>query len=180
MRGIPVIGSFTAYPAERLRNRYNIMKQASEEISRGAAEGNGELVLNGVKRLSGFGTMVGGLHVGAHLLNEYNNFSAEEDVLRKNAPEYDRNGALLVTGKDKKGNIKYHNLNYIHPDSDMLDAITPIMLKAFRGEDISENLGEAVKESFFGLVKPYVQPSLALQFASDMLGYVENRRRLLF
>ena len=180
MRGVPVIGSFTAYPAERLRNRYNIMKQASEEISRGAAEGNGKLVLNGVKRLSGFGTMVGGLHVGAHLLNEYNNFSSEEDVLRKNAPEYDRNGALLVTGKDKKGNITYHNLNYIHPDSDMLDAITPIMLKAFRGEDVSENLGEAVKDSFFGLIKPYVQPSLALQFASDMLGYVETGEDYFF
>jgi|TARA_R100000479_G_scaffold176419_1_gene130747 hypothetical protein len=180
MRGVPVIGSFTAYPAERLRNRYNIMKQASEEISRGAAEGNGKLVLNGVKRLSGFGTMVGGLHVGTHLLNEYNNFSSEEDVLRKNAPEYDRNGALLVTGKDKKGNITYHNLNYIHPDSDMLDAVTPIMLKAFRGEDVSENLGEAVKDSFFGLIKPYVQPSLALQFASDMLGYVETGEDYFF
>ena len=174
MRGVPIVGSFTAYPAERLRNRYNIMKQASEEISRGAAEGNNELVLNGIKRLSGFGTMVGGLHVGAHLLNEYNNFSAEEDVLRKNAPKYDRNGALLITGKDKKGNIKYHNLNYIHPDSDMMDAITPIILKAFRGEDVSENLGEAVKDSFFGLVEPYVQPSLALQFASDMLGYAQT------
>jgi hypothetical protein len=174
MRGVPIVGSFTAYPAERLRNRYNIMKQASEEVSRGAAEGNNELVLNGIKRLSGFGTMVGGLHVGAHLLNEYNNFSAEEDVLRKNAPKYDRNGALLITGKDKKGNIKYHNLNYIHPDSDMMDAMTPIILKAFRGEDVSENLGEAVKDSFFGLVEPYVQPSLALQFASDMLGYAQT------
>ena len=26
MRGIPVIGSFTAFPAENLRNKYNVLK----------------------------------------------------------------------------------------------------------------------------------------------------------
>ena len=81
-------------------------------------------------------------------LNKYNDFVEEEETLRKNAPEYDKDGALLITGKAKDDTIRYHNLNYIHPDSDMLDAMTPIMLKAFRGEDVSENLGEAVKESF--------------------------------
>ena len=174
MRAIPIIGSFTAYPAERIRNRYNIMKLASEEVSRGAAEGNWQLARQGMHRLASFGTMVGGLHAGTHLWNKFNGFVGEEETLRKNAPEYDKDGALLITGKDKDDTIRYHNLNYIHPDSDMLDAVMPIMLKAFRGEDVSENLGEAVKNSFLGLIKPYVQPSLALQFADEMWDYVQT------
>ena len=174
MRAFPIIGSFTAYPAERIRNRYNIMKLASEEVSRGAAEGNWQLARQGMHRLASFGTMVGGLHAGTHLWNKFNDFVGEEETLRKNASEHDRDGALLVTGKDKEGTITYHNLTYIHPDSDMLDAVMPIMLKSFRGEDVSENLGEAVKESFLGLVKPYVQPSLALQFADEMWDYVQT------
>ncbi len=174
MRAVPIIGSFTAYPAERIRNRYNIMKLASEEVSRGAAEGNWQLARQGMHRLASFGTMVGGLHAGTHLWNKFNGFVGEEETLRKNAPEYDKDGALLITGKDKDDTIRYHNLNYIHPDSDMLDAVMPIMLKAFRGEDVSENLGEAVKDSFLGLIKPYVQPSLALQFADEMWNYVKT------
>ena len=86
----------------------------------------------------------------------------------------DKNGALLVTGKDKDGKIKYHNLNYLHPDSDMLNAVTPIILKSFRGEDVSKDLDEALMESAYGLVQPYVSPSLAVDFAKDMLGYAQT------
>ena len=174
MRGVPIVGSFTAYPAERMRNRYNIMKYASEEVTRGAAEGNKALLSQGVARLSSFGTMVAGLHTGAHLLNEYNNFSEEEAILRTNGAKYDKNGALLITGKDKDGKITYHNLNYLHPDSDMLNAVTPIILKSFRGEDVSKDLDEALMESAYGLVQPYVSPSLAVDFAKDMLGYAQT------
>ena len=31
MRGIPVVGSFTAFPAENLRNKYKILKLGAEE-----------------------------------------------------------------------------------------------------------------------------------------------------
>ena len=35
MRGIPIIGSFTAFPAENLRNKYNVLKMGSQEIKDG-------------------------------------------------------------------------------------------------------------------------------------------------
>ena len=36
MRGIPVIGSFTAFPAENLRNKYNVLRLGAEEIRDGS------------------------------------------------------------------------------------------------------------------------------------------------
>ena len=35
MRDIPIIGAFTAFPAENLRNKYNILKLGAQELKDG-------------------------------------------------------------------------------------------------------------------------------------------------
>ena len=35
MRDIPVIGAFTAFPAENLRNKYKILKLGAQELREG-------------------------------------------------------------------------------------------------------------------------------------------------
>ena len=50
-RGIPIVGSFTAFSAENLRNKYNLFKLAGEEIQEGAMSGNTELLKSGANRL---------------------------------------------------------------------------------------------------------------------------------
>ena len=49
MRDIPVLGAFTAFPAENLRNKYQILKLGAQEIKDGFETGNKALQKAGAK-----------------------------------------------------------------------------------------------------------------------------------
>ena len=148
LRAFPVIGSFTAYPAERIRNTYQIFKIATDELKEGFETGNKQLTTQGISRLAQWSAAQGALYTGAYALNESNGFGDVVDGMRNFLPDWEKNGALVVTGKDKDGNYKYVDLTYIHPDSQFQNAIVPIILKAARGEDVSKDLDESVVNSF--------------------------------
>ena len=172
LRAFPVIGSFTAYPAERIRNTYQIFKIGTDELREGFETGNKELTKQGISRLAQWSAAQGALYTGAYALNESNGFGDVVDGMRNFLPDWEKNGALVVTGKDKDGNYKYVDLTYIHPDSQFQNAIVPIILKAARGEDVSKDLDESVINSFKELVDPYVDPSLAFEFSNNMYEFV--------
>jgi hypothetical protein len=172
LRAFPVIGSFTAYPAERIRNTYQIFKIGTDELREGFETGNKELTKQGISRLAQWSAAQGALYTGAYAMNESNGFGDVIDGMRNFLPDWEKNGALVVTGKDKDGNYKYVDLTYIHPDSQFQNAIVPIILKAARGEDVSKDLDESVINSFKELVDPYVDPSLAFEFSKNMYEFV--------
>ena len=172
LRAFPVIGSFTAYPAERIRNTYQIFKIGTDELREGFETGNKELTKQGISRLAQWSAAQGALYTGAYAMNESNGFGDVIDGMRNFLPDWEKNGALVVTGKDKDGNYKYVDLTYIHPDSQFQNALVPIILKAARGEDVSKDLDESVINSFKELVDPYVDPSLAFEFSNNMYEFV--------
>ena len=57
MRDIPVLGAFTAFPAENLRNKYQILKLGAQELKEGFETGNKALQIAGVERLKSQITM---------------------------------------------------------------------------------------------------------------------------
>ena len=174
MRAVPVLGSFTAYPAERIRNTYNLFKIATDEMREGFETGNKQLHKQGISRLGQWSAAQGALYSAAYAINEMNGFSDAVDALRGVIPEWDKNAAIVITGKDSKGMPKYVNLSYLHPDSQFLGAIAPVMLKASRGEDVSEDLLKTMGQSFVTLVEPYVDPSLAFQFSENMVEFAKS------
>ena len=51
MRDIPVLGAFTAFPAENLRNNYRILKLGAEELKEGFETGNKALQIAWYERI---------------------------------------------------------------------------------------------------------------------------------
>ena len=173
-RAFPIVGSFTAYPAERLRNTYQILRTGTDEMIEGFETGNTVLRNQGIKRLGQWYATQGAVYTAAYGLSEINGDSDTLDQMRSGLPEWQKDSALMITGKTKDGMNKYVNLGYLHPDQAMLDAIVPMMNKASRGEDVSKDLDDALLRAGSKLFGPYVTPSLAFEAASSLGNLVKG------
>tara|TARA_R110002167_G_scaffold28147_10_gene95135 strand:- start:1270 stop:3636 length:2367 start_codon:yes stop_codon:yes gene_type:complete len=175
LRTVPVIGSFVAYPAERLRNTYNILKLGTDELREGFELGNKTLQKQGAARLANWYAAQGSMYAAAYAANEYSGLGEKLDSIRKAfLPEYKKDNALLITGKTANGMPKFIDLSYIHPDSNFLGAITPMILKASRGEDISKDLDSQLLESGTRLLEPYISKSLVFDAAESLKNFVTS------
>jgi hypothetical protein len=128
MRNIPVLGAFTAFPAENLRNKYNILKLGAQELREGFETGNKGLVKAGVQRLRQQLMMAAAPTVAAYTYNKVMGTDDVEPGVRKTQPEWAKYHALQIRpkGKDKEGNETYGvtDLSYNNPDQYVLDIIT--------------------------------------------------------
>jgi hypothetical protein len=180
MRGIPILGSFTAFPAENLRNKYNILKLGSLEIRDGFEMGGQAgkiLIQTGANRLLAQGTMASLPIAGAYVYNEVNKTDKVMPFVRESFPEWSKYHALQIRkGKNKKGEVEYGvtDLSYNNPDQFVLDIISPLMVSAANGEDVTENLNELFKDVIIGTSEPFIDKSLALQFTEQMMGYIRS------
>ena len=171
MRRVPVIGNFTAYPTERLRNTYNLFKTAADEISTGVQTGNNALRNRGLSRFIQFQAAKAAPYTAAYVGTAlYNKEDVEEvyDKLRSQLPPWAKDNAILFLGKDKKGKEQFIDLTYLEPDSHLLSLVMPTILKASRGEDVSKDLDDAVKEAAEKLFEPYISPTLFTQLAEPL------------
>ena len=173
-RAFPIVGSFTAYPAERLRNTYQILRTGTDEMIEGFETGNTVLRDQGIKRLGQWYATQGAVYTAAYGLSQMNGDSDTLDEMRSGLPEWQKDSALMLTGKTKDGMNKYINLGYLHPDQAMLEAIVPMMNKASRGEDVSKDLDDALLRAGSKLFGPYVTPSLAFEAASSLGNIVKG------
>ena len=173
-RAFPIVGSFTAYPAERLRNTYQILRTGTDEMIEGFETGNTVLRDQGILRLGQWYATQGAVYTAAYGLSEMNGDSDTLDQMRSGLPEWQKDSALMLTGKTKDGMNKYINLGYLHPDQAMLEAIVPMMNKASRGEDVSKDLDDALLRAGSKLFGPYVTPSLAFEAASSLGNLVKG------
>ena len=108
MRGIPIIGSFTAFPAENLRNKYELFKLAGQEIREGALTNNNELLKAGASRLANQLTIASAPSIAAYTYNKLEGTDNMEDAVRKAGSPWSRNHAIGIR-HDKK-NDKYSRI----------------------------------------------------------------------
>jgi len=177
MRDVPIIGAFTAFPAENLRNKYNILKLGAEELREGFETGNKGLIRAGGRRLRQQIMMAAAPTVAAYTYNEVMGTDKVEPGIRKTQPEWAKYHALQIRpkGKDKEGNETYGvtDLSYNNPDQYVLDIITPLMMAAASGEDVTEKLDElfpyAVKKAY----EPFLGLSMATELGLSFLDYAK-------
>ena len=167
MRGIPIVGSFTAFPAENLRNKYKILKLGAEEIRDGFETGNMELVKTGSNRLTAQGAMAGAATVAAYTYNSVKGTDKAMDMIRESSPEWQKYHALQVRPGDD-GKLYVTDLSYLNPDQYVLDMIMPLMVTAANGEDITDTLDSGINSVIQNMYKPFLDPSLLTQFSTHM------------
>ena len=95
--------------------------------------------------------------------------------VRESFPEWAKYHALQIRKrKNKQGEDEYAvtDLSYNNPDQFVLDIISPLMVSAANGEDVTENLNELFKDVIIGTAEPFVDKSLALQYAQEMMGFI--------
>ena len=177
MRDIPVLGAFTAFPAENLRNKYNVLKLGAQQLREGFETGNKALQKAGAQRLRQQISMAAIPTVAAYTYNQVMGTDKVESAVRKTQPEWAKYHALQIRpkGKDAEGNETYGvtDLSYNNPDQYVLDIITPLMMAAASGEDVVEKLDElfpyAVKKTY----EPYLSPSMATELGLSFLNYAK-------
>ena len=175
MRGIPVIGSFTAFPAENLRNKYNVLRLGAQEIRDGFELGNNSLIKTGANRLLSQGAIASAPIIAAYTYNEVNGTDKVMSFIRESFPEWSKYHALQVRKrKNKKGEDEYAvtDLSYNNPDQFVLDIISPLMVSAANGEDVSKSLDTLFKDVIIGVSEPFVDKSLILQYAEETMGFI--------
>jgi|TARA_R110001583_G_scaffold64067_2_gene186678 hypothetical protein len=167
MRGIPVVGNFTAFPAENLRNKFKILKLGSEEIRDGFETGNKALIRTGSNRLLSQGAFAGATTGAAYVYNEVKGTDKAMDMVRESMPEWMKYHALQVRPGDD-GKLYVTDLSYLNPDQYVLDMIMPLMVTAANGEDITDTLDSGLKSVLTNMYKPFLDPSLLFNFVNDM------------
>ena len=124
LRGIPVVGNFSAFPAENLRNKYQLFKIAGDEIRKGFETGNTALVQRGSKRLLSQAGYAAAPATMAYFYNQMEGTSEAADAIREGLMDYQKDHAIAVR-KDKNGKFYYTDLSYSNTDAAVLDIITP-------------------------------------------------------
>ena len=173
MRGVPILGNFSAFPAENLRNKYNLFKISGQEIQEGIATGNKSLVNSGLNRLASQTVVAGGAYTGAYFYNLYNDTQKYVPAARNTLPEWERNGAITIR-KDNKGKLYIQNHSYSNPDQYTLDFIMPFILDMGEGRNIDESLSDTIKGIASKQLEPFFGTSLTVQALKYLYDYVST------
>jgi len=166
MRQFPVLGSFTAFPAENLRNKYQLFKIAGEEIQEGILTNNKQLIKAGKNRLLSQAIIASAPSVAAHTYNAIEGTSNVTPALREAGPPWSKNHALAIRkGDTKKDKDKYYytDLSYNNPDQFAIDFIMPFMVAAANGEDLSKNLAKTMIGIATKQAGAFLDPSMAIE-----------------
>ena len=164
MRQFPVLGSFTAFPAENLRNKYHLFKIAGEEIQEGILTNNKQLIKAGKNRLLSQAIIASAPSVAAHTYNAIEGTSNVVPALREAGPPWSRNQALAVRkGDNKQDKDKYYytDLSYNNPDQFGINFVMPFMVAAANGEDLSKNLAKTMIGIATKQAEAFLDPSMA-------------------
>ena len=174
MRGLPVLGNFAAFPAENLRNKYNLFKISGQEIQEGIATGNKSLVNAGLNRLASQSVVAGSAYTGAYFYNLYNDTQKYMPSVRNTLPEWERNGAITIR-KDNKGKIYYQNHSYSNPDQYVLDFIMPFILDMGEGRNIDESLFDTITGIASRQLEPFFGKSLTVEALKYLYDYTSTK-----
>ena len=172
LRGIPVVGNFSAFPAENLRNKYQLFKIAGDEIRTGFETGNTAMVQRGSKRILSQAGYASAPATMAYFYNQMEGTSEAADAIREGLMDYQKDHAIAVR-KDKNGKFYYTDLSYSNTDAAVLDIITPFLAAGARGEDSRQILDEIFPRAAWNYLSSFMEPSLATEVISDFVSYVK-------
>ena len=172
-RGIPVVGSFTAFPAENLRNKYNLFKMAGAEFAEGALKKNKALMRSGLNRLASQATVAATPSAAAYFYNEITGTDNVVNAIRKSGSPWEKNHALAVRKDEKTGNYYYTDLSYNNPDQYTLDFIMPFLTDIASGKNLEESLDKHFFSMLTRQAEVFFDPSLALQQGQTSLDLIK-------
>jgi len=164
LKYLPVIGNFTAFPAEIIRNTVNTMSRGIKEL----ASNSVELQKVGARRIAGGMTVTVGIPTGLTATAVALTGAEEEKIdayKRSFAAPWEKTATLIPTGTDKAGNITgFYNFSYTNPYDFLQRPVKAIFNAVAEGEKNEENLMRILTDSSFGMVgemiDPFVSPSL--------------------
>jgi len=175
---IPVIGNFTGFVTERLRNTHNLFKTATNEMRMGFETGNKTLQRRGIERLMSWYATRMGIYGGAVAFNEAMGMTEAIEKLKQSniISPYERNDTLIGVGLNKYGLPDYINLSYMDPDHYIFGAFMPILSKAAMGQDVSKDIDESIKYAAKKLYEPYLDPTFIVQIGDNIANAITNPR----
>mgnify|MGYP001209929629 FL=1 len=164
MAAIPVIGNFSAYPAEVYRNAWNIFRLGAKEMEEGYALGNKSLIAKGGTRMVSMYGLAAAPFAASYTINKLRGDEQRVESLREFVPEWDRYGALVINNFDPKTQtVEYSTLDYSSPYQPLTSIVAPVMQGLADGvpaEQLLEEHGLTAAKSF---VSPFTDPTLVLQ-----------------
>jgi hypothetical protein len=168
LKYIPVIGNFTAFPAEIVRNSLNTLERAVKEL----ASNSPELQKVGARRLAGGLTATVGVPAGltATALAMTGADQEQLDAYKRSfAAPWEKTATMIPTGTDSAGNITgLYNFSYTNPYDFMQKPFKAIANAYANGERNEENLMKIVTDmgidSTMEIVKPFVSPSMGANY----------------
>jgi len=197
----PVLGNFTSFASENVRNSYNILERGMKELSfeigpdareeliknrvaRGEAPEAVEAALkqfevgirsNGSQRLT---NAIAGATIYPKMITQYsrkmtNTTDEENQGLQDSVQEYATGGDFLILSNDKKGNIEYVDLNYHNPYGYLVAAGT----SALRTYDKQGRLGKDEASQIANTAMDFLS-KIADPFASETLIFERLRNSL--
>ena len=171
LKYIPLIGNFTAFPAEIIRNTGNVIGRAIKELG----SNNTEMQKIGSRRLASAFTATVGLPVGLQKAAIALTGADEEDIKayqRSFAAPWEKNATLIPVGTDANGKItSFYNFSYTNPYDYLQRPVKALMSASAQGvkdEKALERIAmEASGQAFEELFSPFYEPSIGFQTILD-------------
>ena len=183
LRAMPV-GNFVAFPAEMVRNSYNLAKYAWKDISGRTAKELGitdpeaikQLRNIGYKRLAGMTTAAIAGDAAVNQSKEIFGISDEQEAMFQKtlAPWEQGTNKIFLSPlqRNKKGDIEveYMNLGPIDPYAYIKNPVKMVINAAINNQDYNETeLNDMYTKAIQDVVAPFTNPSMA--FASALEAY---------
>lgn len=181
---VPVVGNFTAFPAEVIRNSLNTLQRAVKEI----ASSNLELQKVGARRLAGGLTTTVGIPAGltATALTLTGADKEQLDAYKRSfAAPWEKTATMIPTGTDAQGNITgLYNFSYTNPYDYLQKPFKAVMNAYANGErneaglmDIATNASVDMVGEF---VSPFMSPSMGAKalYESTLVGKTETGKTI--
>ena len=169
LKYLPVIGNFTAFPAEIIRNTVNTLGRGIKEL----ASNNAELQKVGARRIAGAVTTTVGVPAGltATALSMTGADQEQLDAYKRSfAAPWEKTATMIPTGTDGNGNITgLYNFSYTNP-YDFLQRPAKAILNAIsEGERNEANLMKILTDSSFGAIGELTDPFLSTSLGAASL-----------
>ena len=184
LKYVPVVGNFTAFPAEIIRNTVNTLERGIKELASNSAE----LQKVGARRITGAFTTTVGLPVGL-TATALAMTGADKEQLeaykRSFAAPWEKTATMIPTSTDANGNITgLYNFSYTNP-YDFLQRPAKAVLNAFAEGDRNEaslmkKLNDATYNSVVEFVSPFVSTSMGVKAVAEAFDGKTETGKLIF
>ncbi len=164
LRRFPITGPFVSFASEMIRTTYNLGKQIGSELR----DKNPEVQKMGARRLAGSIASMAGLAAIGGLSRYLAGITIdEEDAIRQQLPEWNRDGNLLHLGKDKEGRYRIIDLGRTDPHS--------FLLEPFQAGLTTVRSGSS--RDIFSILQPAIQPFIGEEIGTRaFLDIARNRK----